>query len=472
MGLFSSIFGGIKDIVSDLGGAADDVAHFDFGGAGDRVGSIGRTVDDARQGLGEWGQDMIDFHTNEASNWWDKFKNNPMQLVVGAGDPFSTKVWNTILNKDWTPYVSSLGGSTEESFQDADRKGIDTGAARGAGKVADAIASFYGGGALGSAAGAAGSAAGIGTAAGQTLGGAAAGAGNAWANGGNIGRGALMGAAPGFLNGVSGGNVNIGDSNDWGNYKGLTNTGGDIGGWNPGAGNSLGYSGGNYAQAGQATSPSWVQSMFQNPAGAAGVSNPMAQGLINSGLKGAVSGAFNGNAGQGALQGIAGNALGQGLGAFGDAGKTFGIDNQKIGHNAVAGLMGLYGANQAKKALDGQIGNLQSLFSQNSPYAQVMQEQLARKDAAAGRRSQGGQRAVELQARLAEMNSRNAPLLNQMYNQQDAQKQSKLKDIYATLRNTGILDKLGSSAQQYFSPQTTAPSYSGYFNNIGFGGEG
>lgn len=463
MGFFSSVFGGIKDFVEDSLGAADDLAHLDFKGAGDRVSDNVQTIGDGFKGVGDWVGDIYDFHMNQGGNWWDKFKNNPLQLAVGAGDPFSTKVWNKVLDKEWTPYVSSMGGSTQDQFQDAERKGIDTGAHQGMSKIADTIASFYGGGALGGLAGSAGSAAGIGATAGQTIGGAAVGAGNAWANGGKIGQGALMGAAPSFLNGVAGGNVNIGDNGEWGNYKGFYDNGG-------GAFTGLGDSAG-VAQAAQtAAQPTWMQTIGQavrNPAGSVGITNPMAQGLVNSGLRGAVSGAFQGNAGQGALQGMAGNAIGQGLGSFGNGNTTFGVNNQRLGSNVAAGLMGLYGANQAKKALDGQIGNLNSLFSQNSPYAQVMQEQLARKDAAAGRRSQGGQRAVELQARLAELNSRNAPMLNQLYSQRDAQKQSQLKDIYTTLRNTGILDKLGSSAMQYFQPAQVNP-YKDYFD----GGQG
>ena len=54
------------------------------------------------------------------------------------------------------------------------------------------------------------------------------------------------------------------------------------------------------------------------------------------------------------------------------------------------------------------------MFGQNSAYSQALRQQLARKDAAGGRRSQYGPREVELQARLAELNSRNAPQLQKL----------------------------------------------------------
>lgn len=79
-------------------------------------------------------------------------------------------------------------------------------------------------------------------------------------------------------------------------------------------------------------------------------------------------------------------------------------------------LASLYGSNRANKELGKQQGYLsqqQNAFGPNSAYAQQLRQQLDRKDAAGGRRSQYGPREVELQARLAEMNSRQAPALAQ-----------------------------------------------------------
>lgn len=64
---------------------------------------------------------------------------------------------------------------------------------------------------------------------------------------------------------------------------------------------------------------------------------------------------------------------------------------------------------------------LNDMFGQNSAYAQQLRQELARKDAASGRRSQYGPREVELQARLAEMQARTQPqLVNSMVGQQQA----------------------------------------------------
>lgn len=60
-------------------------------------------------------------------------------------------------------------------------------------------------------------------------------------------------------------------------------------------------------------------------------------------------------------------------------------------------------AAQTNQALQGQMGTLANMYSPDSPYAKQLAQQLARKDAAAGRNSQYGPRAVELQARLASM---------------------------------------------------------------------
>lgn len=89
-----------------------------------------------------------------------------------------------------------------------------------------------------------------------------------------------------------------------------------------------------------------------------------------------------------------------------------------------SGLAGLYAANRQSNAygassdgLGSYIQSLQNMFSQDSPYAQQLRQQLERRDAAAGRRSQYGPREVELQAQLAKMNASLAPAMVSAYNQ-------------------------------------------------------
>ena len=88
-------------------------------------------------------------------------------------------------------------------------------------------------------------------------------------------------------------------------------------------------------------------------------------------------------------------------------------------------LSGAYGqsadaATQQANTLQSQMASmptLDSLYGQNSPYSQQLQQTLAAKDAAAGRNSQYGQRAVQLQAALADKGSQYAAQQAQMANQ-------------------------------------------------------
>lgn len=108
-----------------------------------------------------------------------------------------------------------------------------------------------------------------------------------------------------------------------------------------------------------------------------------------------------------AATGAAGRAAG-GSGGYNTPGFDLG--------GTLAGLAGLYQGNKAAESskqaaglAQGQAQQLADLYGPNSPYAAQLRQQLERKDAAAGRRSQYGPREVELQARLADVASRNAP---------------------------------------------------------------
>jgi hypothetical protein len=96
--------------------------------------------------IDDWAGDVYDFEKSNFSDMWKKFKDDPTQLLIGAGDPFSAKVWSKATGKDYDPYVNQMGGATNDAYESAERKGIDTSNARGAHQVAQAIASFYGGG--------------------------------------------------------------------------------------------------------------------------------------------------------------------------------------------------------------------------------------------------------------------------------------------------------------------------------------
>lgn len=151
----------------------------------------------------------------------------------------------------------------------------------------------------------------------------------------------------------------------------------------------------------------------------------MAGGLIGGLLAGPV-GAFAGSqlggrglSGMGAStpDAAAGVAGGRAAGNSGNTSTDFDLGG------ALTGLAGLYQGSQANGVNQTAINNnaqgmqfaqqqaqqLADMYGPNSPYAQQLRQGLERKDAAAGRRSQYGPREVELQARLAEMQSRNAP---------------------------------------------------------------
>ena len=133
------------------------------------------------------------------------------------------------------------------------------------------------------------------------------------------------------------------------------------------------------------------------------------------------------------------------------------MDYSKLADLGVLGGLGLYNANKAKQDANKQIEGLQgmqSLYSQDSPYAQNLRQTLERKDAAAGRRSQYGTREVELQGRLADAASRqqasNAPLLNQLYQQKQKATNSAGRDIATVLAKSGGFSKLSPFVQGLF----------------------
>lgn len=87
-----------------------------------------------------------------------------------------------------------------------------------------------------------------------------------------------------------------------------------------------------------------------------------------------------------------------------------GINPSRVGEVA-QGLAGLYLGNKQRRMardLRRQIG------SNRNSYEQQLRQNLARRDAAAGRRSDYGGREVQLQAALADLDSRTAPMLSQL----------------------------------------------------------
>lgn len=111
--------------------------------------------------------------------------------------------------------------------------------------------------------------------------------------------------------------------------------------------------------------------------------------------------------------------------------------------NTLGGLAGLYGMYRNYSDAGKGVNSLQNMFSQNSPYAQQLRQQLSRRDAAAGRRSQYGPREVELQAKLAQMAAGVAPHIMQG-RQNQFQNQMQMMQQLGALYKMGAFNGLGS----------------------------
>ncbi len=96
-----------------------------------------------------------------------------------------------------------------------------------------------------------------------------------------------------------------------------------------------------------------------------------------------------------------------------------------------AGLGQIWNRYGAAKEYKNQGQQLQDLYGPNSAYSQQLQQSLLRQDAARGRRSQFGTRNVELQARLADLASRNAPQLQSLTKSKVDEKNKMYTDLYS-----------------------------------------
>jgi hypothetical protein len=130
-------------------------------------------------------------------------------------------------------------------------------------------------------------------------------------------------------------------------------------------------------------------------------------GVIGGGIAGPV-GAYAGSR-LGAMAGTSTGTPGEG-GALGGGSGGGGFKAS----DAIGTLAGLYAANKTQSAAKANTLDLASMYGPNSAYAGQLRQQLERRDAAAGRRSQYGPREVELQAKLAQMMAQAGPgIMNQ-----------------------------------------------------------
>jgi len=184
------------------------------------------------------------------------------------------------------------------------------------------------------------------------------------------------------------------------------------------------------------------------PGGENSIPGPQAPGLMDQ-----LSGYLNSGYGKLGRAGL--SILNPNLGAV--ANGLAGSANGNLGP-AIDTLGSLYLNNRAAKAnrqyqdqMNNQINQLSNLYSNNSPYAQQLRQELERKDAASGRRSQYGGRETQLQAMLAEKQAGLAPMQNMLTSQamqgSIAQQQAARSRQFADLKSIFAPAKPGGQSQ-------------------------
>lgn len=116
------------------------------------------------------------------------------------------------------------------------------------------------------------------------------------------------------------------------------------------------------------------------------------------------------------------------------------------------GLSGLYMGNRASGQYNNQLSTLNDLYSPNSPYAQQLRQQLERRDAAAGRRSQYGNRETELMANLAQAHGQalTSPGYNQAMGNRERTQNQGLGTLLSLMQKSGGLQGVGRGLQGLF----------------------
>lgn len=377
--------------------------------------------------------------------------DDPTRLLTGF-DPISTGISNGIWGTDNKPLTNQFG-PTQSTYDYAAGRGTNTEDAAYTAAAAKMVGAYYaapaifGAGASAydaafptEAAGSAGSSA-LSDAAGVTAGGGTGSSATAWDAGqipGWTGASAVAGnATSGAAFGA--GNAEDNGTNPW--------TGALKGGLTGGIGSGLDY------------------------AGYAGIDNPYLKSALNGGVSGGVRAGMSdpSQTGYGALVGMLGGLANKGASAIGNyfssSPTTGGSSGSGLGGvnwgNLATGLGNLYMTNKNNQGIQSQINSLNGLYAPNSAYATQMQQALDRQDAAGGRRSQYGTRAVELQAQLANAASRNAPTLANLYAQQRQNRFTQYAGLLSAAQKSGLGNMFsGGSQAPAVSPQINAGSFS------------
>lgn len=92
-----------------------------------------------------FGSNVFRFEKFKLGNMFDKYKEDPERIFLGANTPFESKVWGKALGKDYEPTVDMWGGATKDDYSKAEEAGIDTKDGRKMHDIARAITSIFAG---------------------------------------------------------------------------------------------------------------------------------------------------------------------------------------------------------------------------------------------------------------------------------------------------------------------------------------
>lgn len=108
-----------------------------------RGGMVRRAQPVARFGLGGFVSDVLKFEKSKLGNLMGKYKDDPERPLLGINTPFESKVWGSLLGKDYEPTVDMFGGATKDDVAKAKGEGINTGPGESMHNIARAITSLF-----------------------------------------------------------------------------------------------------------------------------------------------------------------------------------------------------------------------------------------------------------------------------------------------------------------------------------------
>lgn len=98
-----------------------------------------------------WIGSLLGNEVSHIGNLFHDFNGkNAEQLLLGAADPLSSKLWGKVTGQKFTPMVGQLGGETQAQFDKSASQGVNVGPAETMGAIANSIAGYEAGGYFGS----------------------------------------------------------------------------------------------------------------------------------------------------------------------------------------------------------------------------------------------------------------------------------------------------------------------------------